>query len=155
MNNPLVQKAQYYLNESNRLAEELQAEQEYTELLEELISILEGKKYGDGSNPYANEPKLPKNGEKPYNHRYLALVNAKAERVRRGRAARGEGTTEPKTGITKGVDWAKIKRFAGNAVDRGYDRQSTSRKTRSGQPRPSDANVDPKNPPYSSAYSWH
>jgi hypothetical protein len=155
MNNPIVQKYQYYLNESNRLAEELKAEQEYIELLEELISILEGKKYGDGPNPYANEPKLPKNGEKPYNHRYLALVNARAERVRRGRAARGEGTTDPKTGIQTGVKWDAIKRFAGDAVDRGYGKQATSRKTRSGQARPSDANVDPKNPPHSREYNWH
>jgi hypothetical protein len=37
MNNPLAQKAQYYLNESNRLSEELKLEREYRELLENIL----------------------------------------------------------------------------------------------------------------------
>ena len=37
MNNQLAQKAQYYLNESHRLSEELQNEVEYVSLLESLI----------------------------------------------------------------------------------------------------------------------
>lgn len=37
MNNPLAQKYNYYLNESNRLSEELQNEVEYVSLLESLI----------------------------------------------------------------------------------------------------------------------
>lgn len=37
MNNQLAQKYQYYLNESNRLSEELKSEQEYSELLENIL----------------------------------------------------------------------------------------------------------------------
>lgn len=37
MNNPLVQKAQYYLNESNRLNEAINEEKEYVKLLEKII----------------------------------------------------------------------------------------------------------------------
>lgn len=37
MNNQLAQKTQYYLNESNRLNEELKLEQDYTELLENIL----------------------------------------------------------------------------------------------------------------------
>jgi len=37
MNNPLAQKAQYYLNESYRLSEELKLEREYRELLENIL----------------------------------------------------------------------------------------------------------------------
>jgi hypothetical protein len=37
MNNPLAQKAQYYLNESHRLNEEVKQEQEYSELLENIL----------------------------------------------------------------------------------------------------------------------
>ena len=40
MNNPLAQKAQYYLNESHRLSEELKAQQEYSELLESILTDL-------------------------------------------------------------------------------------------------------------------
>jgi len=43
MNNPLAQKYNYYLNESNRLNEELQAEQEYSELLENVLFELLGE----------------------------------------------------------------------------------------------------------------
>jgi hypothetical protein len=43
MNNPLAQKAQYYLNESNRLNEELQAEEAYSELLENVLFELLGE----------------------------------------------------------------------------------------------------------------
>ena len=43
MNNPLAQKAQYYLNESNRLNEELKTEQEYSELLENILVELIGE----------------------------------------------------------------------------------------------------------------
>ncbi|NDB81704.1 MAG: hypothetical protein EB127_02995 [Alphaproteobacteria bacterium] len=43
MNDPLVQKTQYYLNESHRLNEALNEEKEYTSFLEEeIINILEG-----------------------------------------------------------------------------------------------------------------
>ena len=37
MNNQLAQKAQYYLNESYRLSEELKLEREYRELLENIL----------------------------------------------------------------------------------------------------------------------
>ena len=37
MNNPLAQKYNYYLNESNRLNEELKSEEEYSELLENVL----------------------------------------------------------------------------------------------------------------------
>ena len=37
MNNPLVQRAQYYLNESNRLTEELGTQIEYSRLLEAVL----------------------------------------------------------------------------------------------------------------------
>jgi len=37
MNNPLVQRAQYYLNESNRLTEELNTQIEYSRLLEAVL----------------------------------------------------------------------------------------------------------------------
>jgi hypothetical protein len=37
MNNPLAQKYNYYLNESHRLSEELKNEQEYSELLENIL----------------------------------------------------------------------------------------------------------------------
>jgi hypothetical protein len=40
MNIPLAQKAQYYLNESNRLTEELAAHQEYSRLLEAVLEEL-------------------------------------------------------------------------------------------------------------------
>ena len=40
MNIPLAQKAQYYLNESNRLNEELAAHQEYSRLLEAVLEEL-------------------------------------------------------------------------------------------------------------------
>ena len=43
MNNPLAQKAQYYLNESHRLSEELQAEEAYSELLENVLFKLLGE----------------------------------------------------------------------------------------------------------------
>jgi len=60
MNNPLVQRAQYYLNESNRLTEELGTQIEYSRLLEavleeilteeEILELREGilKKIGKG-----------------------------------------------------------------------------------------------------------
>ena len=37
MNNSFTQKAQYYLNESNRLTEELNAEIEYSAVLEAVL----------------------------------------------------------------------------------------------------------------------
>ena len=37
MNNPLVQRAQYYLNESDRLNEQLKAQHEYSRLLEAVL----------------------------------------------------------------------------------------------------------------------
>jgi len=43
MNNPLAQKYNYYLNESNRLSEELQNETEYSELLENILVELIGE----------------------------------------------------------------------------------------------------------------
>ena len=43
MNNPLAQKYNYYLNESNRLSEELQNEVEYSELLENILVELIGE----------------------------------------------------------------------------------------------------------------
>lgn len=43
MNNPLVQKYNYYLNESHRLSEELQNEVEYSELLENILVELIGE----------------------------------------------------------------------------------------------------------------
>ena len=43
MNNPLVQKAQYYLNETHRLNEELKNETEYSELLENILVELIGE----------------------------------------------------------------------------------------------------------------
>ena len=43
MNNPLVQKTQYYLNESHRLNEELKSEIEYSELLESLLFQILGE----------------------------------------------------------------------------------------------------------------
>jgi hypothetical protein len=43
MNNLLAQKAQYYLNESHRLSEELQNETEYSELLENILVELIGE----------------------------------------------------------------------------------------------------------------
>ena len=43
MNNPLAQKYNYYLNESNRLSEELQNETEYSELLENILIELIGE----------------------------------------------------------------------------------------------------------------
>lgn len=43
MNNPLAQKAQYYLNESHRLSEELKNETEYSELLENILVELIGE----------------------------------------------------------------------------------------------------------------
>ena len=43
MNNPLVQKAQYYLNEAHRLNEELKNETEYSELLENILVELIGE----------------------------------------------------------------------------------------------------------------
>ena len=43
MNNPLAQKYQYYINESNRLSEELQNEVEYSELLENVLFELLGE----------------------------------------------------------------------------------------------------------------
>ena len=42
-NNPLVQKAQYYLNESHRLSEELKSEEAYSELLENILFELLGE----------------------------------------------------------------------------------------------------------------
>ena len=43
MNNPLAQKAQYYLNESHRLSEELKSEEAYSELLENVLFELLGE----------------------------------------------------------------------------------------------------------------
>jgi hypothetical protein len=43
MNNPLAQKAQYYLNESHRLSEELKNEETYSELLENVLFELLGE----------------------------------------------------------------------------------------------------------------
>ena len=42
MNNPLAQRAQYYLNESDRLSEELNSEVEYSAVLEEVLEELVG-----------------------------------------------------------------------------------------------------------------
>ena len=42
MNNPLVEKAKYYLNESNRLSEELNTEIEYSAVLEAVLEELVG-----------------------------------------------------------------------------------------------------------------
>jgi len=42
MNNPLVQRAQYYLNESHRLTEELNTQIEYSRLLEAVLEELVG-----------------------------------------------------------------------------------------------------------------
>ena len=42
MNNPLAQKAQYYLNESSRLSEELNTEIEYSAVLEAVLEELVG-----------------------------------------------------------------------------------------------------------------
>ena len=42
-NNPLAQKAQYYLNESHRLSEELKSEEAYSELLENILFKLLGE----------------------------------------------------------------------------------------------------------------
>ena len=43
MNNPLAQKYNYYLNESNRLNEELKSEEAYSELLENVLFELLGE----------------------------------------------------------------------------------------------------------------
>ena len=43
MNNPLAQKYNYYLNESHRLNEELKSEEEYSELLENVLFDLLGE----------------------------------------------------------------------------------------------------------------
>lgn len=43
MNNPLAQKYNYYLNESNRLSEELKSEEAYSELLENVLFELLGE----------------------------------------------------------------------------------------------------------------
>jgi hypothetical protein len=43
MNNPLAQKYNYYLNESHRLNEELKSEEEYSELLENVLFDILGE----------------------------------------------------------------------------------------------------------------
>jgi hypothetical protein len=62
MNTPLVQKTQYYLNESHRLNEAINEEREYTSFLEEeIIKILEesfvGPQGGIEAGMYSQDPK--------------------------------------------------------------------------------------------------
>ena len=109
-NNPLVQKYQHYMNESARLLEELQLEDQYITILENLlIKLMEEEK----DLSYGSE-------------RWKKLQDKNAERVRRNKrvwqgAATGSNTVKVGSdGAATRVDWKELKKTYGDRFQRGF-----------------------------------
>jgi ribulose bisphosphate carboxylase small subunit len=106
MNNPLAQKAQYYLNESHRLSEELKNETQYSELLENILvgfverGILSEEQLdflmNEGQSP-AGEAEDDMRRGSPYWRRAQAFNDMKAQKAEEERAEK-ERAKEEQTG---------------------------------------------------------
>ena len=84
MNNPLAQKYNYYLNESNRLSEELQNETEYSELLENILIELIGEEAFYGLFEDLQTPERKKETTQQANNLKNKYMRASANAWREG-----------------------------------------------------------------------
>jgi len=112
MNNPLAQKAQYYLNESHRLNEELKTEQEYSDLLENVLFELLGEE--DFTKLFEVAILQPKWGENPIS------PERQGRRERRIKQIETIGRERAKQGLS-------VDRAAHSLVAKGADAPSAPR----------------------------
>lgn len=118
MNNPLAQKYNYYLNESHRLNEELKSEEEYSELLENVLFDILGEEDFTKLFEYVMSGTVTHDGQ--YNPQPLSAAKSarRADRIGKivaiGRAAAGKKDEQltdrvAKSLVAKGADSPSVR----------------------------------------------